>query len=280
MRIELRNELWLINILAILLIAILSFFPLDALRIALGLPFGLFFPGYTLIAALFPKKTGLGAVERVALSVVVSVSVVSLMGFILNYTPFGITLYSVLFSVTIFIVVTSIVAWYRRRRLPEEQRFGIAFSLSIPQWTVMKAWQRAFVVLLIISILSATGVLGYTIATPRMGEKFTEFYILGLEGKAEDYPYEVMRGEEVNLILEIINHEHERVNYRVDIRIDGVQSSKIGPVVLDHEEAWEQEVSLVPHRIGENQKAEFWLFKEGDAEPYRSLHLWLNVNEK
>jgi uncharacterized membrane protein len=105
------------------------------------------------------------------------------------------------------------------------------------------------------------------------------FYVVGLEGKAEDYPYELTLGEEAKVILEIINHEHARVSYRVETRIDGVKNSDIGPAVLDHEEVWEQEVSLVPHRIGESQKVEFWLFREGDSEPYRSLLLWLNVKE-
>jgi len=31
---------------------------------------------------------------------------------------------------------------------------------------------------------------------PNVGEKFTEFYILGLEDKAIDYPTELMGGEE------------------------------------------------------------------------------------
>ena len=49
----------------------------------------------------------------------------------------------------------------------------------------------------IIAILGAPGVLGYVIATPTAGEKSTEFYIVGTEGKAADYPRELVVGEEV-----------------------------------------------------------------------------------
>lgn len=43
---------------------------------------------------------------------------------------------------------------------------------------------------LIVAILGAIGALGYVIATPKSGPGFTEFYILGLGGKAEKYPSE------------------------------------------------------------------------------------------
>jgi uncharacterized membrane protein len=47
----------------------------------------LFFPGYTLISALFPRKDSLSGVERLALSFGLSIAVVPLIGLILNYMP-------------------------------------------------------------------------------------------------------------------------------------------------------------------------------------------------
>jgi len=35
----------------------------------------------------------------------------------------------------------------------------------------------------------------YVIVTPKQGEKFTEFYILGPEGMADDYPTDLAVGE-------------------------------------------------------------------------------------
>ena len=117
MRIRLQNELLLLNILAVLLIIIITFFPSNVLRIILGLPFVLFFPGYTLIAALFPRRTTLDSIERVALSFGLSIAAVPLIGLILNYTPWGIELEPILISITIFIIATSLIAWYRRHKL-------------------------------------------------------------------------------------------------------------------------------------------------------------------
>ena len=134
MRIRLQNELLLVNILAILLIIFITFFPANVLRIILGLPFVLFFPGYILIAALFPKRNALDSIERVALSFGLSIAVVPLIGLILNYTPWGIRLEPILISITIFILATSLIAWYRRRRLAQVERFTVSLNFSLSPW--------------------------------------------------------------------------------------------------------------------------------------------------
>lgn len=134
MSIKLRNELLFINILTILLVIVISFFPSGVLRIILGLPFVLFFPGYTLIAALFPRRGVLDSIERVALSFGLSLVVVPLIALIVNYTPWGIRLYPILISFTIFIFVTSVIAWYRRRGLPEAETFAVSLNLSLSFW--------------------------------------------------------------------------------------------------------------------------------------------------
>lgn len=102
---------WLIGILTILLIVVIAFSPPTTARIISGLLFLLFFPGYGLIAALFPKKRNLGGVGRLALSFGLSIAVMPLMGLILHYFPWWIGLYPILISLTVFIFATSGVAW-------------------------------------------------------------------------------------------------------------------------------------------------------------------------
>ena len=68
MVIRVKDELIPLNLLVIVLVAVIILFPSNILRLILGLPFLLFFPGYTLVAALFTKKEGMGGIERVALS--------------------------------------------------------------------------------------------------------------------------------------------------------------------------------------------------------------------
>lgn len=134
---------------------------------------------------------------------------------------------------------------------------------------------------LVLAILGAIAALAYVVTTPKLGDRFTEFYILGLEGKAENYPKEVVVGKEARVIVGIINREHETVSYRVEVRIDGARNSEVGPLVLGHDEEWEDIVSFTPRRIGDNQKVEFLLYKNDKSEPYlKPLQLWVNVKEQ
>jgi len=279
LKIKTRNELIPLNVLVLLLIVVIILLPSNGLRIALGLPFLLFFPGYTLVAALFPKRESLEAIERMALSFGISIAVVSFIGLILNYTHWGIRLEPVLYSVTSFIFTTSIVAWLRRKRLPKQERFGIEFQLKAPGWG-RGTLDRVLSIILVVAVLGALGMLGYVIATPKVGERFTEFYILGLSGKATDYPKEIRVGEEAKVIVGIVNHEHEMVTYRVEVNIDGVKNNEVGPILLANEQKWEEIVSFTPDKTGDNQKVDLMLYKNQEAEPcLEPLHLWIDVTE-
>lgn len=127
------------------------------------------------------------------------------------------------------------------------------------------------------AILGAIGVLAYTIANPKVEDNFTEFYALGLEGEAIGYPKELSVGEKGRVIVGIINHEQATVNYRLEVKIDGIRDSQIGPLMLEDGERWEEIVSFTPDRAGDNQKVEFLLHKNGEGRPYLELHLWVNV---
>lgn len=279
MRIKIGSGLLLLNLLVIALVAAIILLPSNVLRIILGLPFTLFFPGYVLLVALFPKREGMGGIERVALSFGLSIVVVPLIGLIFNYTSWGITLESMLYSVASFMLLLSIIATVRRNRLPEEERFIIDFQI---RWIGRGegVWGKALSVVLVIAILGALGTLGYVIAKPKVGERFTEFYILGTEGKATGYPTELRVGEEGKVIVGIINQEHESKRYYVEVVIDGVKDNKVGPIALEQDEKWEEAIGFTPNEQGEDQKVEFLLYKDIESEPsMESLRLWIDVTE-
>ena len=62
----------------------------------------LFVPGYVLLAALFPSDKGLNWIERGALSICLSIAVVTLLGIFINFTSGGIRLVSILSAITLF----------------------------------------------------------------------------------------------------------------------------------------------------------------------------------
>lgn len=109
------RDIVLVNIISVLFVFVIAFFQNSVLRIILGLPFILFIPGYVLIRALFVGKKDLDWIERLILSLGLSIAVTSLIGLGLNYTSFGIKLYSVTFSLFSFTLLMSGVTVYRLR---------------------------------------------------------------------------------------------------------------------------------------------------------------------
>lgn len=189
------------------------------LRIAIGLPFILFIPGYLLIFTLFPqqkqKNNGIDTIERIALSFGLSLAIVPLIGLGLNYTSWGITLPSILTANTLFIIAMTITSYFRWIQLPINERFIISFDLSMP--TYENKIDQALTLILIASIIIAATTLIYVLITPKTGEKFTEFYILGPNGLADDYPQNLTTNQNATVILGIANHEYQQMNYTVEI---------------------------------------------------------------
>lgn len=188
------------------------------LRIIFGLPAILFIPGYVLIYSLFPTKNtgkGIDFIERIALSFGLSIAIVPLLGLALNYTIWGIRLIPILSLLTLFILSISCIGIYRFFKTEPEERFIISFNVSFPKEE--NRFDKALTIILIISILVAVTALVYVIITPKTGEQFTEFYLLGPQGLADNYPRNLKRNENATVIVGIVNHEYRQINYTVEI---------------------------------------------------------------
>jgi uncharacterized membrane protein len=249
-------------------------------RIFLGLPLVLFLPGYSLIAIFFPRKDDLGMIERVALSFGLSIAVVPFLGWALIYTPFGLNLASVLITLSAFTISLSLVAWVRRVKLPVEERFRVPFERLLKVNLGQSILEKVLSIALMASIVVACATLVYVAVTPKTGERFTEFYILGPNGMASDYPTDLKVGEEGKVIIGVVNHEYENVTYRMVVRLDNETIATIDDIRLTHEGKWEENFTFKPEKIGENMKLEFLLYREGLDEPYRTLHLWITVHQR
>jgi len=74
-------------------------------RYIAGSVFVLFLPGYATVELLYPRQEDLSNLERLALSIGLSLAVVPLIGLLLNYTPWGIRLGPVLGALSIYTLV-------------------------------------------------------------------------------------------------------------------------------------------------------------------------------
>ncbi|MCC7564706.1 MAG: DUF1616 domain-containing protein [Methanomicrobiaceae archaeon] len=276
------------------------------LRVVFALPFILFIPGYLLIAALFPARSDLDGIERIALSFGLSIAVVPLIGLALNYTPWGIRDDPIIVSFLLFFAGLGIIAGYRRQLIPEGDRYVlpvqevVAGARSELFEDQTSGTDRLLSVILLVAIVAAIATTAYVIAVPKEGERFTEFYILGPRGMAADYPTDFAAGTQQTVIIGIGNHEYRNVTYTVETfaltqEFDAaanrsiVQSASLldrFTVTVPHNETLELPYTFTIDDPSVN-RVQFLLHTEPPPDSvagldrieasYRDLHLWVRV---
>lgn len=268
MKVNFKKECILLTCFSVFSLAIV--FINSYLKIIIGIPYILFIPGYLLTIVLFPKKNHLEGMTRAALSVGLSIITVPLIGLLLTFFSFGIRLLPVMSALTIFNVSLIIAGYFRRRLLPEKDRFEINLEIRLKKWTELGRVALIIRIFIIVFGFMISGALIYIAAAPQTGDSFTEFYILGQEGTAAGY--QEQNNGTVKAV--IINNEHKKTTYTIVIKLNEVVIKTLSPVSLEHLEKWEETISF---EISENAaKAEFLLFKDGeDISPYRQLRLWI-----
>ncbi|MTK64130.1 MAG: DUF1616 domain-containing protein [Methanobacterium sp.] len=136
------------------------------------------------------------------------------------------------------------------------------------------------VVSLILLILLAASIVAviYITVNPQSGEKFTEFYILGENGKAGNYPSNLTMGETGNLTMGIVNREQNTTSYDLVVQLNGTKLYN-NTFTLAKNETKEIPLNFTATSQGQNQKMEFLLYKLPNyTNVYRSLNLYINVN--
>jgi uncharacterized membrane protein len=67
------------------------------------------------------------------------------------------------------------------------------------------------------------------------------------------------------------------MEYKAEVRVDGIVTQVITQISLNHLENWEQTVSFPANNPNSAMKVEFLLYRTQDIAPYRQLILWVKV---
>jgi uncharacterized membrane protein len=143
--------------------------------------------------------------------------------------------------------------------------------------SLAKGLSVALSVILGLAILATIGAIIYIANDPNAGEKFTEFYLLGPGGKAEDYPKDIRLGQGAPVLVGIVNREKQPATYGFEVLVDNTTIYSRADIILQNDGKWEGEAPVKPLTPGKNQKVEFFLYKDNVPEPYLKLHLFVNV---
>jgi uncharacterized membrane protein len=249
------------------------------IRVPLGLAYLLFVPGYCLTAALFPARDDIDRLERVGLSLGLSIAWLPVLALILAQLPRGLSLWPILLGeLTSAMLFLALAAW-RRGRLPSGIRFTAGRWRPIPWWRALRAADRQIYLFCAVAILLAGLALVWTLLIPSPNRYMTEFYVLGPTGQAVDYPRQAVVGQPVTVTVGIVNREGVRCTYRVQLTAAGQQLFATPPIVLQNEQAWEQPAHYALSRAGDSQPVQLLLYRDDGTEPYRILRLWMDVAE-
>lgn len=274
------------------------------LRVICTLPLMLFIPGYCVIAALFPREGDIDLIERFVLSAGSSMVIVPLIGLGLNFTPWGIHLEPLVISLSLFTVMVILAAHHIRSLIPYDERFRVSIAPILRPATVShKKSDRVLGIVLALLILIALITAVYVISVPREGERFTEFFVLGSNRTAADYPDRIIALQNYPVYVGVRNHEYRNTLYTIEIwmmrmEFDNVtNSSRIAamdpagrvmfPLVHD-------QTTIIPYNVSANStgynRVEFLLFDENIPgfeisgrnrinASYRNIHLLFRVED-
>jgi len=156
---------------------------------------------------------------------------------------------------------------------------------------------------LLIAVVAAIGITVLLTQLPPREEPFTEFYLLGSDGIAEDYLFDLRAGQGEPVIMGITDHEGGPTSYVVEVwaahetivastnRTHVDSMTQIGTVHVDllDGQTYEQPYQVAVSDTNAN-KVEFLLFKAGSVPPasvsgadrveaaYRNVNLWIAVH--
>lgn len=130
-------------------------------------------------------------------------------------------------------------------------------------------------------VLSVLGTV-YLSATPaQRTDPYTELYVEGPDGNASDYPQRLSVGESGNVTVGVSNHENRWMQYTLVYRLGAEQIGK-QTISIEGEESWEGKRSFTPKEPGRKQ-LQIHLYRGAqpppNADPYRTVYLWVSVRE-
>ena len=179
-------------------------------------------PGYVLVSALFPTNEGIDWFERLALTLCLSIAVVLALGYVMSLTPWGIRAWSTGLAIVAFTACVGLAAYWRRTRLPPNQRLAGSFTLSRTDWKGRRGWDRMLTGVLGASIIVAVALIGYVMLDRSVRVESTEFFLLGPGGNATGYPTNLTASQPGMVVIGVVNHETVTVDYTVQVELIGL----------------------------------------------------------
>ena len=243
-----------------------------AVRLLPGLAATLVLPGYAMSVALFPDRD-FNTAERLAISFGLSLALIVVVSILISWTPWGFRSAPLTLGLAGTTVGLCVIAEWRRQRTPARPS-GLVLPQERPTLRPsLNSVPFPLVTLVFLLALAGSGVALAVFPPARV----TEFYALGADGLAENYPHRVVAGRPSALAVGIVNGEGRPTRFRVSVMLDGQTVGAAGPITLDDRGVWRGNLDFAVPVVGSGQELEAVLFKGDSVEPYRLLRLWVDA---
>lgn len=297
-------------------------------QVLLGLPLVMFLPGYALTTALFPKRArggfesdisalgsdaiphrirslsqrGLTGIERASLGFAVSIVLVPLYGFVIDFTPLDYSTETVVAILVVVTAVASIAAFARHREHAPVDTTGytVAGALVAFRRSLRRPKVDATLTVVVVVCLLFAGVSGaFALTSPLDRNSFTGFYLVTQNDEGEyvegGYPTSFTVGEPSSLYVGIENQERQPMTYSVVVQLQRVRTQGDDVSVLTRDrlasfstrvgagETTYAQTSLTPESLGENFRLTYLLYRGEPPEnpttqnAYRHTFIWVDV---
>ena len=230
------------------------------LTTTLGLVYLLLAPGYALTALLFPRFNDLDSVDRIALTVGLSVTLTGLTAYAFDLFPWNLGRTSIVLGLACVTLLCVLAASYRRYSLTT----NLASVSKVGAVWLLVAATLGFAFVL----LSGAAALNSRLSPPAT---FTEFYILNPQGEMRNYPSRSSGGGTLNLMFGVRNLEGGPMTYHIANPGDNFETARALPLLQDGE-VWEGTLTF-PTSSFDEAGARFYLYRGTDRTPYRTLYL-------
>jgi uncharacterized membrane protein len=300
--------------LVVVVIELLLFQRLSGFTVVLSSVLVLFLPGYAMIVAAFPSRqsllpsdiaqsAGLEGLFRVAIGFGTSVALSGLLGLAISLAGFPLTRHSVVLVLSSVTFGGLAVAWIRRQRVPNDQRYapsvGALLQSEYDRTAGKPLTARVLPVIIAVVLLVSVSVVVGAVASPNHGERYTELSVTVPDGSgtsvASEFPNRLIINESQAIDLGVENDEHQSAEYTAVVISQRTEMQDGERVVLEtaiHDrisfslsagETWTREYTYRPRLVGDDVRVAVLLYR-GDAPAetnlrtaYREVYFWTTV---
>ena len=252
-------DLIVVSLVTIIALALALFgAPLAPLRMIFGIALFLALPGYALSLALHALRPH-GFVDRLLISLGLSLALCILGGMVLNLTPFGLRTSSWALLLSGVTLAACFIAYWLRR--------GQGVTVVLPR--VIHGFSSLQALMLGLALVIMTGAVIFSSANASVGSGpgFTQLWILP----------EHAAGQTPAVQIGVTNMEVASTSYNVVMAVDGVEVDEWQLLNLKPKESWQTTASLANAEVGVANEVQVTLYRlDAPQTPYRHVLLWVS----